>query len=302
MTRRIFLMGPVLLAACGGPPRVGTAPTPTAAPTAPPPGVAPVHSPTVQFAPSTTHFLVHQDVHIQQDFAGLPPTIDLRYGLFVTAAIGAPAAASATPAAADSGLPTTFTIDSIVVDSTTQLPPQVNLAAARGYRISGRLLPTGEFISGPCDTTAAAANIGTLLPRFQNFFPRLPVGGVRPAMTWTDSTDVTDNPNCSGGSAMTTHSANQRSARTWEDHAGSRALRLESTANYHFNGSGNQSGNPFTIEGSGAGSGFQYVSSDGRYLGGEQRDSTTLTIDLQVQGITIPRHQLSHTIITALPR
>jgi len=292
MTPRLPLLTAVLLAAAcgGGPPRAGTAPTPTPAA---PPGVAPAHSPTVQFAPSTTHFLVRQDLHIQQDYAGLPPTIDLRYGLFVTAAIGAPV---------DSGLPTTFTIDSIVVDSATQLPPQINLAAARGYRITGRLLSTGEFISGPCDTSAAASGINSLLPRFRSFFPRLPVGGVRPAMTWSDSTDVTDNPACSGGSSITTHSANQRTAAAWEDHAGSRALRLESTSNYRFNGTGQQSGNPFTIAGSGAGTGFAYFSSDGRYLGGEQRDSATLTIDLQVQGITIPRRQLSHTVVTALPR
>ena len=293
MTPRLPLLTAVLLAlACGGgPPRTGTAPTP--APGAPLPGVAPVHSPTVQFAPSTSHFLVRQDLHILQDYAGLPPTIDLRYGLFVTAALGAPA---------DSGLPATFTIDSIVVDSATPLPPQINLAAARGYRITGRLLSTGEFISSPCDTSAAASGISSLLPRFRSFFPRLPLGGVRPAMTWSDSTDVTDNPACTGGSSITTHSANQRTAAAWEDHAGSRALRLESTSSYRFNGSGQQSGNAFTIDGSGVGTGFAYLSSDGRYLGGEQRDSATLTIDLQVQGITIPRRQLSHTVVTALPR
>ena len=291
MTPRLPLIAAALVAACGGgAPRAGTAPTPAGAT---PAGVAPIHSPTVQFAPSTTRFLVRQDLHILQDYAGLPPSIDLRYGLFVTAAVGAPA---------DSGLPTTFTIDSIVVDSATQLPPQINLAAARGYRITGRLLPTGEFISGPCDTSVAAAGISSLLPRFRSFFPRLPAGGVRPAMTWNDSTDVTDNPQCSGGSSISTHSANQRMALAWEDHGGSRALRLESTSSYRFNGSGAQGGNPFTIDGSGAGSGIQYLGSDGRYLGGEQRDSATLKIDLQVQGITIPRRQFSHTVITALPR
>jgi hypothetical protein len=291
MTPRLPLLTAVLLAAAcgGGPPRAGTAPTPTPAA---PPGVAPSHSPTVQFAPSTTHYLVRQDVHIQQDFAGVQPTIELRYGLFLTAAIGTPA---------DSGLPTTFTVDSIVVDSATPLPPSIKLAAARGYRITGRLLSTGEFISGPCDAKPDSSQIGNLLPRFRSFFPRLPVGGVRPAMTWSDSTDTTDST-CASSSSVTTHSANQRSAAAWEDHAGSRALRLETTANYHFNGSGDQSGNPFTVAGSGIGNWVQYVSSDGRYLGGELRDSASLSIDLQVQGITIPRRQLSHTVVTALSR
>lgn len=293
MTPRYPLVPVVLLAAAcgGGAARGGTTPTPS--PAAPPPGVAPVHSPTVQLGPNTTRFLVRQDVHIQQDFTGLPPTIDLRYGLYVTAAVGVPV---------DSGLPTTFTIDSIVVDSATQLPPQINLAAARGFRVTGWLLPTGEFISGPCDTSAAASGIGTLLPRFRSFFPRLPVGGVHPATTWSDSTNVTDPPSCSGSSTVTTHSANQRAALAWEDHAGSRALRLESTSNYRFNGSGDQGGQPFTIGGAGAGTGVQYLSSDGHYLGGDLRDSTTLTIELPMQGISIPRRQFSHTVVTALPR
>src|SRR5712671_5946376 len=56
---RVFRTSP---AACGGgAARGGTTPTP--APAAPPAGVAPVHSPTVQLAPSTSHFLVQQNVH-----------------------------------------------------------------------------------------------------------------------------------------------------------------------------------------------------------------------------------------------
>jgi hypothetical protein len=292
MTRRDLLIPTLLFAAaCGGATTAGggtSTPTP-----ATPASAAAAHATALQLTPSTTRFVIRQEVHIQQDFAGLPPTIDLRYGLYLTAAVGAPA---------DSGFPTTFTVDSIVVDSSSQLPPQINLGAARGYRVTGRLLPTGEFISGPCDTSAAAAGLGNLLPRFKNFFPRLPQGGVRPAMTWNDSTQVTDNASCSGGSTITTHSANQRSATTWEDRAGSRALRLEISANYRFNGTGDQGGQPFTIDGTGAGTGVQYLGADGRYLGGELRDSTSLTIDLPVQGISIPRRQLSHTTVTALPQ
>lgn len=291
MTRRDLLVPTLLFAAaCGGATTAGGgASTPT--PATPAAGAAAAHTAALQLTPSTTRFVIRQEVHIQQEFAGLPPTIDLRYGLYLTAAVGAPA---------DSGFPTTFTVDSIVVDSSSQLPPQINLGAARGYRVTGRLLPTGEFVSGPCDTSAAAAGLGNLLPRFRNFFPRLPQGGVHPDTTWSDSTQITDNAACSGGSTITTHSANQRSARKWEDHSGSRALPLETSANYRFNGTGEQGGQPFTIDGTGAGTGVQYLGADGHYLGGELRDSTTLTIDLPAQGISIPRRQVSHTTITAL--
>jgi hypothetical protein len=239
-------------------------------------------------------YLVRQEVHIQQDYAGLPPTIDLKYSLYVTAAVGS---------IVDSGgLPTTFTVDSVVVDSGSQLPPQINLSAARGFQVSGHLGATGEFTSGPCDTSAAAASLGNLLPRFRSFFPRLPAGGVAPQTSWTDSTTASDAANCTGGAAITTRSENHRAATTWEDRGGLRALRLETTALYQFSGAGDQGGSEFTLEGSGVGTGVQFLGNDGRYLGGELRDSSTLTIDLPVQGISIPRRQIAHTTVTVLPR
>jgi hypothetical protein len=291
MTRSLLLLSTIgFAAACSGgyaTAGTGAAPAPAA------PGAA-APAPTanaLQLVPGTTRYLVYQDVHIQQEFTGLPPTIDLRYGLYLTAAIATPA---------DSlGYPTTFTVDSIKVDSGIQLPPQINLAAARGYRVTGRLSPTGEFTNPVSSDTGAAASLGNLLPRFRSFFPRLPVGGVRPGDTWTDSTTATDSP---GGTTITSRSLNHRTATTWEDRGGTRALRLEGTGTYQFSGAGEQGGAPFTIEGSGTGTGWQLLAIDGRYLGGEARDSTTLTIDLPMQGITIPRRQIARTTVTALPR
>jgi hypothetical protein len=296
MLRRPFFCSIVLLSsACGGGYQAqGGGPAPAAAPNAPSPATPAAHTATLRLATGTTHYLVRQDVHIQQDFAGLPPTVDLKYALYVTASIGS--------AGDSTGLPTTFTVDSVTVDSGSQLPPQINLGTARGFRVSGRLGATGEFISGPCDTSAAAASLGNLLPRFRSFFPRLPAAGVAPQTSWTDSTTASDAANCSGGAAIATRAENHRSAMTWEDRDGVRALRLETTANYVFNGSGEQGGAPFTLDGSGVGTGVQFLAGDGRYLGGELRDSSTLTIDLPVQGISIPRRQIARTTISVLPR
>jgi len=291
MTRSLLLLSTIVAAAaCSSgysTPGTGAAPTPAVpGPAAPAPSAK-----ALQLLPGTTRYLVYQDVHIQQDFTGLPPTIDLRFGLYLTTTIAAPA---------DSlGYPTTFTVDSIKVDSGIQLPPQINLAAARGYRVTGRLSATGEFTNPVASDSGAAASLGNLLPRFRSFFPRLPVGGVRPGDTWTDSATATDSPS---GTTITSRSLNHRTATTWEDHGGIRALRLEGTGTYQFSGAGEQGGAPFTIEGSGTGTGWQLLAIDGRYLGGEARDSTTLTIDLPMQGITIPRRQIARTTVTALPR
>lgn len=243
----------------------------------------------LQLGPATQRYFVRQDVHIEQNFANLPPTVNLGYGLYLTAIVAGPGDST--------GYLTSFTVDSVTVDSGTQLPPQINLASARGFRVTGRLSPTGEFTNPiPSDTTTAAS-LGNLLPRFRSFFPRLPTGGAHADTSWTDSTTTTDG---AGGTSITTHALSRRAATAFEERAGVRALRIETTSTYQFNGAGEQSGSAFTIDGSGVGRGVQFLAVDGRYLGGESLDSTTMTIDLPMQGITIPRHQTATTIITVL--
>jgi len=245
--------------------------------------------PLLKLAPATMRYLVRQDLNIEQDFAGLPPTMHVGYGLYVTAIVTGPADTA--------GFLASFTVDSVLIDSGSQLPPQINLAGARGYRVTGRLSPSGEFKNPIPSDTMIAATLGNLLPRFRSFFPRLPAGGVRPDTSWNDSTTTTEG---AGGSTITTHVQSRRSATTWQDRSGIRALRIEVGATYQFNGSGEQSGSAFTIDGSGTGNGVQYLAEDGRFLGGEAHDSTTMTIDLPLQGVTIPRRQKSSTIVTAL--
>lgn len=270
--------------ACAG--GTSTSGTPSAAPPVP----APVtRAPSLQLAPATMRYLVRQDVHIEQDFAGLPPTMHLGYGLYLTAAVVGPA---------DSvGYLASFTIDSVSIDSGSQLPPQINLASAKGYRVTGRLTPTGEFTNPIPSDSNTAASLGNMLPRFRSFFPRLPAAGVHPDTSWTDSTTTTD---AAGGTTITTHVLSRRTATTWEDRGGIRALRIEIAATYQFNGTGEQGGAAFTIDGSGTGNGVQFLAADGRFLGGMSRDSTTLTIDLPMQGITIPRRQTANTTVTPL--
>ena len=285
MTRSLLLATLGWTVACaGGYSTTGAPATPSPTPAAP---AAPTAR--LQLAPGTTRYFIRQDVHIQQDYAGLPPTMTLGYGLYLTATIAGPADST--------GYLTSFTVDSVSIDSGTQFPPQINMASAKGFRVTGRLTPTGEFTNPiPSDSTTAAS-LANVLPRFRSFFPRLPAGGVHPDTSWTDSTTTTEG---AGATTITTHVSSRRAATTWENRGGVRALRIEVSATYQFNGAGEQGGAAFTIDGSGTGSGTQFLAGDGRFLGGESRDSTTLTIDLLMQGITIPRRQTAHTTVTAL--
>src|ERR1043166_934717 len=95
--------------------------------------------------------------------------------------------------------------------------------------------------------------------------------------------------------------AAQSHAAAWDDRNGSRALRVDVTSDFTIQGTGQQMGQPFDVAGTGVRSGTDFISVDGRYMGGESRDSTNMTITLTVQQMTIPRTQVSKTTVTVLP-
>jgi len=55
------------------------------------------------------------------------------------------------------------------------------------------------------------------------------------------------------------------------------------------------------VAGNGVRSGIDLVAIDGRYVGGESHDSTSMTITLPIQAMTIPRTQVSRTTVSVLP-
>lgn len=290
--RRIVLVAASALAVACASHTTPSNPTPTnpAAPPPPPPPPPPAAATqTVRTGPSALRYLMHQVVHIEQEFQGMRQPLDFGLRIYFAVTISPPA---------DSvGYATTITIDSVAPDSGTTVPMGINVAAAKGLSFRGRLTPRGEFRNQVLSDSVAAQALSPIVGSFRNFFPRLPGGGLTLGAAWTDTT--TENDRAAGNITVT--SVNSSRAAAWEDRSGAHALRLEVTSAFKIQGSGQQAGQPFEVSGNGLRNGIDYLAIDGRYLGGESRDTTNMTITLPVQAMTIPRMQVSRTTVTVLP-
>jgi len=232
---------------------------------------------------------MHQVIHIEQEFQGMRQPLDFGLRIFFAVTITGPADST--------GYPTTVTIDSVAPDSGMTAPMGINLGAARALSFAGRLTPTGEFRNQVASDSAAAQSLSPIVGSFKNFFPRLPPPGLTLGATWTDTTTTSDR----AAGNVTVTSISRSHAATWEDRNGSRAIRLEVVSSFTIKGGGDQGGQPFEVAGTGVRNGVDYIAVDGRYLGGESHDSTSMTITLPIQAMTIPRTQVSKTTVTVLP-
>lgn len=290
--RRVLFLAAAGIALCCTPKNPSTNPTPANPPGAPPPPPAPAPPPasqSIRLGPSALRYVMHQIIHIDQEFQGMRQPLDFGLRAFFAVTITGPADTS--------GYPTTITIDSIVPDSGTTAPMGINLATAKGLSFLGRLRPTGEFRNQTPSDSVAAQSLAPVVGSFKNFFPRLPTNGVTPGASWTDTT--TENDRAAG--TVTVTSINRAHATSWEDRSAARALRIEVSSDFTIKGSGQQMGQQYDVAGTGVRSGTDFLAADGRYLGGESRDSTSMTITLPVQAMTIPRTQVSRTTVTVLP-
>jgi hypothetical protein len=300
MIRRLFTLGTGFAAACaagnrGAPTTTVPTPTPTPVPYAPATAPAPEGSTArpadaVRYGPSAQRYVVHRRLHIQQALGDQTQTQDVGARIFVATAITGPADGI--------GYPATFLIDSIVADSGTPPPIVDNVNKVRKLVFAGRVAPRGEFVNALASDSIVAQSVVQLLGNFRDFLPRLPIEGVKPGAAWTDTVEASQK---GSGSEVSRRTITHTTAGGWEDRLGARSLRLDGSQSYHVAGGGKNAGQPFELSGAGTGSGVAYVAADGRYLGGEWQDSTTLTVRLPVQGVAVPVIQVTRTTVAVLP-
>ena len=281
---------------CGSrtPPAQPPAPVvPPGAPPAPPP--APPAAPprggqeVIRLGPSAMRYVAHQVIHIEQEFQGMRQPLDVGLQIYFAVTIAGPADST--------GYATTVTIDSIAPDSGTTAPMGINLSVAKGLSFTGRLGPTGEFRNPVASDTVLAQTLAPVVGSFKNFFPRIPAAGVTLGASWTDTVTTSDR----AAGAVTVTTINRSRATAWEQRNGIRSLRLEVASTFTIRGAGDQNGQPFEVNGTGQRTGVDFIAVDGRYLGGEASDSTSMTINLPVQSVTIPRTQVSRSTVTVRP-
>jgi hypothetical protein len=298
MIRRLLLAGTAFTAACAsgsrGTPAVAApalTPAPGASTTAPATEGPSAHHPDViRYGPSALRYVVHRRLHIQQALGDQTQAQDVGARIFVATAFTGPA---------DSiGYPATFLVDSIVADSGTPPPIVDNVSKVRKLVFAGRIAPRGEFVNALASDSAVAQSVVQLLGNFRDFLPRLPIGGVRPGAAWTDTVETSQK---GSGSEVSRRTITLSTAAGWEDRLGTRSVRLEGSQTYRVAGGGKNAGQPFELSGAGTGSGVAYIAADGRYLGGEWHDSTTLTVRLPVQGVAVPVIQVTRTTVAVLP-
>src|SRR6266849_8837253 len=287
--RRVLFVAAAFTALSCAPKNPPSHPTPDNPPAAPPPAPPPAAQQGLRLGPSAQRYVMHTVVHNDQEFQGMHQPLDFGLRAYFGVTITGPADTS--------GYPTTITIDSIVPDSGTTPPMGINLGAAKALSFVGRLTPRGEFRSQSVSDSVASQALAPIVGSFKNIFPRIPPGWLALGLTWTDTT--TENDRAAG--SVTVTSVNRARAAAWEDHKGTRVLRVEVASDFTIKGGGQQAGQPFEVAGSGVRTGLDFVSADGRYVGGESRDSTSMTITLPIQAMTIPRTQVSKTTVSVLP-
>ncbi|MGH7699295.1 MAG: hypothetical protein ACREMJ_02075 [Gemmatimonadales bacterium] len=253
---------------------------------APPP---PPLATAIRLGPSALRYTVHRRLRVEQELAGQPPT-EMSYRVFLTAIITGPADSA--------GYPVSHAVDSLVADSGSFVPPTVNFAAARGLRFTGRLAASGEMRDVTPSDSITARQFAQFLGNPRDFYPRLPPDGLTATAAWTDTLTTTER---SSAGEVRVHAIQQAAAVGWEARGGVPCLKVEVRGTFAMEGVGEQAGQPYELTGSGTRRAVEFVSRDGRYLGGETRDSMNLAVSLPAQGVTIPIRQVLHSTVTVLP-
>ena len=162
-------------------------------------------------------------------------------------------------------------VDSVQGDSATPIPTAV-LDSARGAQFRGFVDKSGKPLGlEPITSTSAAAQIQGLL---SDFFPWTRAG-LKVGDSWADTTARV---NGVGADSVTVRRVSAYKALANETRGTRKAVRIAEDFTSSVAGTQPTPSGPARIDGSGSGKGAYYVASDGRYLGGDWQQESSLKI------------------------
>ena len=177
----------------------------------------------------------------------------------------------------------------IVLDSLQALEngvpvPPDSIAAATGARWTASLTPNGDL--SPLKADRAGTLTDELTGRLQLLFPRLPAGGVRDGMEWTDSTSYKLVADAFPG---TEHVITKYRAAGGASEG--KTVTLESAGSYTRSGTRVQGDQELQMAAAGSRHGAQQIGVDGIMLSSRGNDAGDMTITVPAVGQTVPVKQ-----------
>lgn len=242
--------------------------------------------PALDWAPSTTRYRIDQSLsqEIDATAAGAAKqTIAFNTSSFITVTLADSAG----------GKVMTVRVDSLRGDSATPIPAAV-LDSARGAEFHGFVERSGKPSGlAPVTGTSAAAQIQGLL---SDFFPWVRTG-LKVGDSWTDTTAKV---NGIGADSVTVRRVSAYTASGNETRGSRKAVRISEDFTSSVAGSQPTPSGPARIEGSGSGKGSYYVGTDGRYLGGDWQQQSSLKISGSFAPEPLPITIVQKTKVTTL--
>jgi hypothetical protein len=215
-------------------------------------------------APTTTKYRVDQSLSQEIDATaagGARQSISFTTSSFITVSLADSAGGKAMR----------VVVDSVRGDSATPIPAAV-LDSARGAEFHGFVEKSGKPLGlEPITGTSAAAQIQGLL---SDFFPWIRAG-LKVGDSWADTTAKV---NGVGADSVTVRRVSAYKASANETRGTRKAVRITEDFTSSVAGTQPTPSGPARIEGSGSGKGSYYVGSDGRYLGGDWQQQSSLKI------------------------
>lgn len=242
--------------------------------------------PALDWAATTTKYRIDQSLAQEIDATaagGAKQNISFKTSSFITVTLADSAGGKAMK----------VVVDSLRGDSATPIPAAV-LDSARGAEFHGFVERSGKP-SGlkPIAGTSAAAQIQGLL---SDFFPWVRAG-LKVGDSWTDTTAKV---NGVGADSVTVRRVSAYRAAGNGTRGTRKAVRITEDFTSSVAGTQPSPGGPARIEGNGTGKGAYYIGTDGRYLGGDWQQQSSLKISGSFAPEPLPITIVQKTTVTTL--